>query len=124
MILVECLAIAARCAAHIRDPAQGDDLLGLIPDLLGDQPGLLVVDQGLVVAFRLAVDGAGVIEHKCLVGQVADLAENGQGPAVGGERLLVAALVVVDAADVEIHNLGEYLQRALIGRERVPVIPG
>src|SRR4029077_19752668 len=35
VVLVECIAVPAPCTAYVRDPAQGDDLLRLIPDLLG-----------------------------------------------------------------------------------------
>src|SRR5262249_15540872 len=104
VVLADRLVVAARGAAYVGDPAHGDDLLGVFPDLLGDQPGLLMVHQRIVVALRLAVEGTEIIEHVRLVGQVADLAVNGQGPLIGGQRLLVAALVVVDPADVVIQD--------------------
>src|SRR5437764_742506 len=119
MVLVERLTVAARRAAHVGDPAARDDLLRLVPDILGDQPRLLVVQQCVVVALGFSADGADIVEHVGLMGQVADVTEGGQGALVGGQRLLVAALVVVDPADVEVQDrlvlpplyLGEYPQR-------------
>src|SRR5262249_61321064 len=98
-------------------------------DLLSDQPCLLVMNKRLVVALRVLIDGADVVEHVRFVRKVADAAVDDERPAAGGKALLEAALVVVDGADVVVQDrlvpgsayLQEDVQRPLVGVERVLV---
>ena len=88
------------------------------------------MNKRLVVARRALIDGTNVIEHVRLIREIADVTVYCECPPVSSKAFLVAALVMVDAANVVIQNcfvlrsakLAEYLQRLLVGVERVPVV--
>ena len=82
VVMIKRLAVLARSATHVGYPAKCDHLLRQIPDLLGDQSRLLVMNQRLIVAPRALINGANVIEHVGFIREIADITVYGQRPAV------------------------------------------
>jgi hypothetical protein len=102
--MIKRLAVLPRSATHVGYPANCDHLLGQIPDLLGDQSCLLVMNQRLIVALRALVNGANVIEHVSFIREIADITVYGERPPASSKPFLVTALVMVDAANVMVQN--------------------
>jgi len=88
--------------------------------------------QRLLVAILILVDASHGREHVSLVGQVAELPVDGAGLLVRGKSLFVAAVVVIDAADIVMEDrqilsavyLGEDPQRRVEAAERFFVAAG
>src|SRR5215468_1406320 len=128
-VFMRGLGVLPRSAPYIGDAAQGNYVRGRIAGLLRDQPGSLVVNQGLVETFAAVVDGADVAEHVSFVGQVADLTVDEQCLPVCREPFLMAALVMVHIANVVKQDrpvlftadLGENIQRLPETGERIAV---
>ena len=128
--MIKRFAVPARSAIYVGNHAKGDQLLGQVPNILGDQTRPLMMNKCLVVARGTLVDGADVIEHLGFMRQVADVPVYRECPPAGSQCFLVAALVAVDAADVLVQDrlvlrsayLTKYLQRFLVGVERVPMV--
>src|SRR6266571_4605984 len=112
---------------YVGDPANGDQLLGKVPDVLGDLPRLLVMNKRLVVAGRALVNSTYLVEHIGFIREVADVTVNRECAPAGGQCFLMAALVMMDGANVLVENRLalrsayrlEYLQGFLIGVERL-----
>src|SRR6204780_1066794 len=131
-VMLPRLVVPARPAVHVGYPAQRHHLLGQVPDLRGDQPGPLVVNQRLVIASRALENAADVNENVGFIGKIPDAAVYGQRPPVGGKGLFAIALVMVNAANALIQDrltlggayLIEYFQGLLVVLERVPMLAG
>src|ERR1700733_7965301 len=102
--MIKCLAVPARSAVYVGDSPQRYQLLGRVPDFLGNQACLLVMCQRLVVTRPALIDGADVVEHVSLVREVADVTVDRECPPAGGERFGIAALVVVHGANVVVKD--------------------
>src|SRR5262249_61694012 len=81
---------------------------------------------------RVVRDAADAVQPARFARKVADAGIDDQRPPAGGKALLEAAVVMVDGADVVVQDrlvprsayLQEYVQRLLVGVERVPVTAG
>src|SRR5208283_3368930 len=130
VIMIKRFGVSPRSAMYVGNHAKGDQLLGQVPDIFGDQARSLMINKRLVVTCRALVDGTDVIEHLGFIRQVAYVTVYRERLPVGSECFLVAAFVTVDAANVLVQDrLGLraayftiYLQRLLVRVERVPVV--